>query len=194
MALPQRLQLLSPSSVEKEILGETYRFYSVGVRTAAKLSSTIANLAGHIAVLMGGGQKDQGSTIEDYTAPGGEAVSKTHSDPINPDLAKLRADQRRSSVTQALTQLMDQKTRQVLGELLMDSMRDDFPRGQARNAEEAREFVDQMDLPVLVQFLAGLIEANKNFFGDLGNQLVAAFKRKAGEVLRTVDEPAETHG
>ena len=198
MSIAEKLRLLSPLSVDREIHGMQVTFYTCSVRTCARLSSLLSQLAGHFTTLLGSSSaRDQGSTEEVYAPPEGEKgeiMTKTVVQPINPDLAALRTKQRENAVKGAIAALFDEKNRAAIGELLMDSMKDDFPRGKKRPADECQEFIDSMDVATLPLFLSGLAEANAKVFGDLGKGLGRAVQDKAQELLGgiTVEAKDET--
>lgn len=195
-SLPQKFKsLLAPTFVEREIQGNIFRFYTVSVSAATRLAPAISRMIGHLSVLIGGNpEADQGRTLKDYEAPSGEKVQETVVEPINPALAKLRLEQRKAAMEGAVEALLDPKTRMVLGELLMDSLRDDFARNARRDTALVGEFVDSMDVPTLLEFVKGLAEANIGVFGDLGKGLRRALQARADELLakaNAVSEPAQ---
>lgn len=185
MAIPDRFRLLSRHSVTRSIEGQDFVFYPVSLRVAARMAPLLAQLARHFSTLLSGDRKvDQGRTEEDFTNQDGDVVQKTRLDPINPELARIRADQREAAVAGAVEALLADKHRLALGELLMDSLRDDFPRGaKARSASDIQEFVDEMEIPVFVEFLLGLAQANAKVFGDLGKEIGRAVQERAGSLL-----------
>ena len=184
MSFADKFRLLSPLSVDREIHGQQVTFYTCSVRTCAKLSGVLSKLAGHFTTLIGANSdRDQGKTEEDYQTEAGEIISKTIVEPINPDLAQLRADQKERAVAGAIEALFSTKNRAAIGELLMDSMKDEFPRGKKPPAEECQGFIDEMDVPTLIEFLKGLAAANAKVFGDLGKGLGRAVQDKAKELL-----------
>lgn len=191
MAIPERFRLLSPASVTREINGEDFTFYTVSLRVAAKMAPLLSRLAGHFSTLLSGDPKqDQGRIEEDFATPEGEVISKTTVQPINPELATMRAEKREQAIRGAVDALLDPQNRRALGELLMDSLRDDFPRGaKNRDAGEIQEFVDGMDIPVFIEFLKGLAAANAKVFGDLGNGIGRAVQARAKELLGEAAEP-----
>lgn len=135
MSIAEKLRLLSPLSVDREIQGVKVTFYTCSVGACARLSGLLAEMAGHFTTLLGSSSnRDQGSTEEVYAPPEGEKgeiMTKTVIQPINPDLATLRANQRERSVQGAIKTLFSDKNRAAIGELLMDSLKDDFPRGKS---------------------------------------------------------------
>lgn len=187
MSIAEKFRLLSPLSVDREIHGVKVTFYTCSVRTCARLSSLLSKLAGHFTTLLGSNSgRDQGTTEEVYAPPEGETgeiMTKTVVQPINPDLAAFRSTQRENAVKGAVDALFDEKNRAAIGELLMDSLKDDFPRGTKRPVDECLAFVDEMDIPTFIEFLKGLAEANSKVFGDLGKELGRAVQGKAGELL-----------
>lgn len=184
-AIADMFRLLSPLTVDREINGKTVTFHTCSVRTCARLSSFISKMAGHLSVLMTSENRDQGKVEEDYQTKEGEIIQKTIVDPINPDLAELRVAKRKKAVEEAFSELMSEPNRALIGDLLMDSLKENFPRGEKRPADECLEFVDSMDVPTFIQFLIGLAAANAKVFGDLGKELSRAFQAKAGELLGT---------
>ena len=184
MSIAEKFRLLSPLSVEREIHGQTVTFYTCSVRVCARLSGLLSQLAGHFTTLLGSGSsRDQGSVEEIYQQAEGEVMSKHIIEPINPDLAALRTKQKEKALHGAIQAIFDPKNRAAIGELLIDSIKDVFPRGKRRPAEECQEFVDEMDVPTLIEFLKGLAEANAKVFGDLGKGLGRAAQAKAKELL-----------
>ena len=193
MTIAEKFRLLSPLSVDREIHGQTVTFYMCSVRTTARLQGFIAKMAGHLSTLLGANSKrDQGTVTEDYTTDEGEVIQKTVIEPINPDLARLRTQQRQGAIEGAVNALLDDKSRTAIGELLMDSLKDDFPRGKKRPPEECLDFVDSMDIATFVEFLKGLAEANAKVFGDLGKELGLAVQVQAEKLLGTVNAEANT--
>ena len=188
-AIAEMFQLLSPANVEREIHGKTVTFYQCSMRTCARMSGFLAKMAGHLSALMSPSGRDQGKTEEDYQTTDGEIIQKTMTEPINPDLARLRTKQRQAAVEGAITELMSDANRTVIGALLMDSLKDNFPRGKKQPPEACLEFVDSMDVATFIMFLRGLAEANAKVFGDLGKGLGLAVQAKADELLGKVSAP-----
>jgi hypothetical protein len=189
MAIPDKFRLLCPQGEIRTIEGVDFTFYPVSLRCAAKMAPLLSRLAGHFSLLLGGESRtDQGRTIEDYTTADGDVVSKTVVDPINPDLARLRDEQRERSIAGAVEAILDDRHRLAVGELLMDSLRDDFPRGaKQRSAADIQDFVDQMEVPVFIEFVKGLAAANARIFGDLGKGIGRAVQAKADELLGEIE-------
>lgn len=184
MAIADMFRLLSPLSVEREINGELVTFYTCSIRTCARLSTMLSELAGHMATLMGGdASRDQGTTTEDYQNAEGDIVQKTITEPINPSLAKIRADQKQRSLQGAVDSLMSDKNRSAIGALMMDSMKDKFPRGKQVPSDQALDFVDGMDVATFIEVVKGVASANAKVFGDLGKGLGQAVQDQAEKLL-----------
>jgi len=170
-SIPERFRLLSPHCVTREIAGESYVFYPCSLGAVARMATLIQKLSGHLATLLIDDSKDRGVAEENYTDEGGTFVNKRATSEASLELASLRTEQRRDAVQGAVDALLDPDHRISLGKLVMNSLREDFPRGREIPADVAREFVESMDLPVFVEFLRGLAEANTKTFGDLGKRL-----------------------
>jgi hypothetical protein len=183
MSFATKFRLLSPLSVDREIHGVKVTFYTCSVRTCARLSGLLSEIAGHVSAILGKTDRDQGTTDETFQSPEGEIHSKQVVQPINPELAGMRVTQRKKAVSGAITSLLSDKNRAAVGELIMDSLKDDFPRGEKRPAEECLAFIDEMDVPTFVEFFRGLAAANAKVFGDLGKELGRAVQEKAEELL-----------
>ncbi len=184
VAISEMFQLLSPFSVDREINGKTVTFYTCSVKTCARLSGFLTEMAGHLSVLVGGNAANGQATVaEDWRDSDGAMVQKTTTQAINPDLEEVRVSRRQRAVEGAISACFDEKNRAAVGDLLMDSLKDNFPRGEKRPREECLSFIDQMDPPTLTQFLQGLAMANAKVFGDLGKELRQAVQAKAEELL-----------
>lgn len=84
---------------------------------------------------------------------------------------------RGNAVHKALTEIIDPKTNLVIGRVLADSLRDDFNRDTPD--EEIQEFMDELDVRDLAEFIVGFLKANAEVFGfDASN------REKVGNVVR----------
>lgn len=201
VAISEMFQLLSPFSVDREINGKTVTFYTCSVKTCARLSPFLTEMAGHLSILIGGNAATgQGTVAEDWQDADGAQVQKTTTQAINPDLDEMRSARRQRAVEGAVSACFDEKNRAALGDLMMDSLKDNFKRGEKRPREECLGFIDEMDPPTLTQFLQGLALANAKVFGDLGKGLGRAVQDQAARLLGKVNEqdpkeaPPQTDG
>jgi hypothetical protein len=84
---------------------------------------------------------------------------------------------------------------EILGELIMDSMREVFPRGDNNNPTVLEFLQTYGDLPVIVKLLEGLLAANKGVFDPLGlktDDMMASVKtRLASRAGSTETAPAD---
>lgn len=195
MALPDKYRLLSPHFVEREINGETFKFFPVSLGASAPMADMISELSRHFSVIFSDTNRDQGSTHEEMEDPDGATMKKTTVQPINPDLAMIRIDKRSAAVQKAIETLVNPKYRLALGELLMNSLREDFPREdrKSRKSAETQDWIDSLELPTFIEFLKGLAEANAEVFGAMGKSLKDALGGQvtaALEGLAASEEPA----
>jgi len=187
MALPDKFRVLSPLYHDQEIGDNSFRFYTNSVKAAAKTSQLLEELAAHVSVLLGKTSQDQGHIVEDFKDPEtGASVEKTSVPPINPDLARLRSEERQKAVRGAIKALLNAKHRMTIAELLMDSLRDDWDRAKPHPSQEIQEFLDGMDMPTLVSFIKGWATANAKLFGELGNVMSGPMKAAQAEIVGQV--------
>jgi hypothetical protein len=185
--------LEASKSIDKKINDETVTFYEI---SAGKIFD-LKNLAGPIGRLIDAMQKNQNSIASKtsrYGAGGDEPAGEIiELKAIEPKLEEQQALRRQRAITELIDTLTDDKNVRVLGEIIMDSMKDIFPRGSADNPPGS-EFIKSVSLPALGQLISGVIEANKGVFGPLGGKIVSQIESKLDETLaeRGVAEVAGT--
>lgn len=192
MSIPDRFRLLSPVSASKTIEGVDYVFYTCSVGLLASLAPTLAKLVSQFMTLLAKDEDDRGYTEENYSSGEGqtrEFINKTTYEPVSAERAKLRAEQREAAIEKALSEVLHDKNRTAVARLIMNSLRDDFDRKVKLNDQQARDFADEMDAPVFVQFVMGMATANARVFGDLGKALGRAVQKQAVGLLGANEAP-----
>lgn len=185
--------LEASSGIDKKINDETVTFYEI---SAGKIFD-LKNLAGPIGRTIDAFQRNQ-NNISSKTSrygevgedPGGEVIELMA---IDPKLEDQQAKRRQHAITELVDTLTDDKNIRTVGEIIMDSMKDIFPRGDSENPPGS-EFIKSMPLPVLAQMVSGVIEANKGVFGPLGGRIVSQIEDKLNETIQDkgVEEVAGT--
>ena len=185
MAIAERTKFLSKHSVDQVIEGVSFRFYSCSVKNTAPLADLIAELGGHASVLLSRHDSDIGKLVEDFEdKKEKQTVAKTTMQPINPELAEMRAASRKKAVMGAIQSLLDTKHQVTLAELLIDSLRDEYPRGEPRpGTNDLQDWINGMDVPVFLMFLTGLFRANAKMLGDLGNLFGGALATQVKDAI-----------
>lgn len=181
----ERLTFLTPAAVEHVVCGKTLRFYPISVDLITELRHFIAPLAETIMVLLTNTRSDTGvqqESIDDQK----ERVStrRTIMEGISPELAKHRDGQKSEAVMKLLEALFAEQTALVVASLIIDSLRDEFSRADARDPQVAEQFLKGddnrpgLDARTMVEFLVGWAKANKEVMGPLGLDAVRELAAK----------------
>jgi hypothetical protein len=91
--------------------------------------------------------------------------------PVSVEMAAHRVKRQQDAIQALVKSAMVDDNRRALIELIVDSLRDEFPRGNGAPSEVIEEF-DNMDLGNFSQFFIGMMKANATVFGDLGKAVV----------------------
>lgn len=106
---------------------------------------------------------------------------------LNPEVIKVREEKRQEAVSVAVKALLNDNTRYQIGELLADSMRDDFAKDEGKRAQEVREFMDEVDLPTMISLMAGYFKALAPVLDKSGNSIFSGLqesvKREVSKAL-----------
>lgn len=184
----KKTSLFEPKFIDKEIGGATWRFYPVSVSRLFQLRETIKAVSEACSVLFSKNTDDYEQSVEKITSDQG-VIERQSTGAMSPELAKLRASQKRAAVAEAIEALMSDQNKLALGRLLADSLRDDI----ARDADDAEitEFMDSLDLAQLIEMFLAFGEANAKVFGPLGEKMRATFTTKLRELVGDVQRGAE---
>jgi hypothetical protein len=129
-------------------------------------------------------QKDAGYVQQSYTDKNGETGTRVESTPPSVEMAELRDKQRRRALEEVVEAFVSDDTRAVLGCLILDSLRDRTDRIVIKVAE-GKEFVDSLDTPILVQYLAGVKSANAEVLRPF-TMAITEIQTSMGERLKAV--------
>ena len=174
----QRDSLFKPTYVEHDVGGETMRFYPLSITMLWKMRHAVEPLVGAFTALSAGKHDfeqtmDQGAEDEET----GEKRIVTHFGAVKPELATMREDRREAALQKAAAALFDPKMRDFVGELLTDSLRDEFTRAEARDRSTVQQMMDGddenpgLDIATLGEMVGGLVKANVRVFGPFRNQI-----------------------
>lgn len=178
---------ISPRFIERDVNGKTIRFYAISPFTLGKVRKPLSKLVRAISVVMSGGKEDRGHVVEDFGEGESFAGRRFTQNPINPDLAKIRTEQRAEALEEAVSTLLDDQHRIAVAELIAGSMRDDFERRP--KAQDLEDFMEQVDLPTLVELVTGVFASNTKVFGDFGS-VGKLLRDRVAEALAPVAETA----
>lgn len=166
------------------------------------LSQTVMNCMG---TLFSDNRGDADQVVETGTDEDGFTVQKTSVQAVSTDVLAYRAKQQREAIEE-LFSLADRRNLMLLGEMLMDSMRDEFPYARQRGPQEIEEFLfgskDEetgeveggIDMVLFVAMMQGWIKANSKVFGDVGEKLVGLVKGRLQAASGSEEGPTTTSG
>ena len=174
--------------VEHEVCGQKLRFYPNRVRLLHDLAEVSKPVASALAALFSDHSTDAGFN-EKISQQGDIIVKETTSQAASPEVLQLRSKERDGAISALLSAVSDPRNRLLLGRLLMDSLRDEFPYHEERPTVDVEEFLygdgrpdgyPGLDLPALTSALGGWIKANAKQFGKVGEQMAAELAGRIG--------------
>lgn len=171
-----RFTFLTPTAVTHQVCGKDLRFYPLSTDIICELRTMAEPLAEAVMQLLAPSKQDTGTQVEDIQdAKEQVRTRRTVMEGISTDLAKHRDAQRKGAVATLVQMFLNKDTRLLLGSIIMDSLRDDFDGDDARDLKTVAEFLDgdgekrpRIDARMFVEFLMGVLKANKEVFGPLG--------------------------
>lgn len=158
---------------ESEVNGTELKFYPISVNVMFKLRRIAAPLAKAISTLFQPDDKDL-TVIERTFSDDGEGGKGKEliQEAISPQLAKLRQESRASAITDLIEAVTDERNALVIGRVIVDSLRDDFPRKMKDS--DVQDFVSKLEAPRLVELLKGVMAANGKVLGPLEDRVLKA--------------------
>ena len=184
-------------SIKETVNGKDIRFFPVRHNSLGDLARISKPMLIALSALFVEAGREETAISESMKDTDGTEISKTTIEAISPELAAHKAKERRDSIEGLVECIADVNNRIMLGRLLMDSMRDEFPSKKDRPPKEVLEFLegdgkdyDGIDLPTLTALIGGFIKANARSFGPKGEELVGAMRAKLS-VLRE-NSPSQT--
>jgi hypothetical protein len=172
-----------PEGVKHTVAGKELMFYKVSLLKMIDLRDVYKKIGKLLSTLFTSVSNDTGSIFRKFN-DGGETVVQ----PINVDLARFRLESQGTAIVDLIDVLSDRKNMESLGALIMDSLRDEFPRGDGNNPPPT-EFMAVLDAPEIVDMVIGVAKANKGLFGPLGVQVERVFAVIKAKVDLAVQPP-----
>jgi hypothetical protein len=162
-----------------------FKFYPPRMRMllSGRLREIIDPISSAVAALFDDRSAD--ASRQQEVAEGGTVTTFVQA--LNPDVIQLRQKQKEEAISKAMKALLADNTRYQIGELLADSLREEFSENEAQRAQEARQFMDELDLPTLLQFLKGYFKALAPILNPSGKSILSGLpemvKREVGKAL-----------
>ncbi len=185
-----KFSFLAPRFEKAKVGDKELKFFAVSTRTLFKLKTLAGPIAQSLVTIMSGKSQDVKRSSRDFHDPTtGDMGSETTIDPISVNIIKIRDNQRAEAITQLVNAIADDENRYIIGELICDSLREEFTDRPVKE-DVIREFMDDedMSLPALVEIMGGVIAANKGAFGPLAGPLAAKLKAAVGKALKEDEE------
>ncbi len=184
--------------VEHDVCGSKLRFYPNRVGLLHELAEVSKPIAAALASLFAD-QRNDAAVTDETMVQADTTIRKSTVQAVAPEVLRLRAEERERAIGSMIDAVSDQRNRLLLGRLLMDSLREDFPYDRERSSEQVEEFLygdgkpdgyPGLDAPALAAMVAGWIKANSKVFGAAGEQIAAAARERLGGPLGR--SPSET--
>lgn len=178
-----RATFLTKSEPTVSKIGDSeVKFYPSSVGMVLKLKGLVQPITESLGMLFISTRDDSGNTVRDYKTQGNEIITN----PVTPEQSAARVKHRREAIEKLFTSLTDDNL-SALGDLIVDSVKEIFPRGHQDNPP-GKEFVSALDLPTLTEMLVAVAKANRGILGPLGGRLTAAYDQMTAAVESKVEE------
>ena len=163
-----KLDFLTAPFVEHDVCGKPMRFYAISVSRIAEVRGALEPITAALVSIFATMRNDKDATTVQRSFPGAGGVSNEFTvESIKPELVSAKADKLAKDAGKIFAAMTDHRNIVMSAIIIMDSLRDEFPRDFKE--ADAREFVSQpnVTLPVLVELLTGVARANAAVFGPL---------------------------
>lgn len=165
-------------------------FFPISTRLASQMRALAVPIAQGLAVLFASDEKDQAQRVKQSGTEYEQTILA-----LDPVLAKERAEQRKAAIGMLCEGILSQQSLNCFAEIIMDSLRNDYPRGK-RTPDDVKKFLDDVPLPLMTPLLVGVAKANKDLFGPFagwvsGERIKELLKKVAAGETSAAGSPAE---
>lgn len=181
----KRESLFKPKHVVHQVGDNELKFYPVSLTMLWRLRTFFEPVIEALRVLTGG-KNDVERTVDQGVDEEGNKRTITHMGAIAPDVARLREERSDQAWSKALDCIFGDECRKLLGELFADSLRDEFTREEAHDADVGDEVMKSLDLATTVAMVNGLLKANTRVFGPFAEKVRKAAEAKLDDALGDV--------
>lgn len=173
--------------VEHKVGDETFRFSPNRIGLFRELRDLSAPVTEALTILFADKSRDSGSSVKSVNDGKDFFQEDCSTEPITVEMAKFRSTEQCEAIEKLVNTIADERNQILIGRLLMDSLRGDFPYARSRSTKDVEEFLygteddddwTGLDMPTMVELVIGWIKANAKVFGSSGEGLVGAFKAK----------------
>lgn len=178
-SLTGKLGYLAPRSIERNIKGQTFKFFAVRVPMVAELLALSGPIAQAFTTIFSGDRslraiKQKENRVVDPGSGANQTVTESESPALPLETLKYRDAQQKEAISSVIETLVGPKSRNLLGRFVADSMREEFPQGPLE--QDVAEFFARLDIGFAIEFLQGALEANAH--------VIRPFLARAGLNLR----------
>lgn len=196
MGFQTRFTFRDKRGVTHEVSGREFRFYPNRLALLTQARDLSEPIARAVNTLFTDESRDSGTSVKKQH-DGDFYMEDIVTQPIDESMAKYRAAARDGAIQQIMGTLADKRSLNLLGALFMDSLREEFPYSTDRPTIEVEDFLygepgagsdeyQGLDLPALVDMFKGWMLANAKVFGDAGEKMVGAVRKRL-EDLQSFD-------
>lgn len=176
---------------EHRVGDKDYKFYPVRVSTMFKLRRVALPLAKALAALFKPRGSFDSTIVERTLTEEDGAVSKeVRNEAIEPELAKIRTDERVLAISELVEAFTDETNAAILGDIIVDSLREVYDAG--KNNPPGHEVIKAISLPTLKDLLIGVAKANKEVLGPLADRAQAEIEA-LGKLQETAGSSSPTN-
>ena len=174
---------------EREVNGEMLRFHPISAGLMFRLRRLAVPIARALSTLSQKHTTDTTVVNRQFEDDGdGGRGAEVINEALSPQLAKLRTQQRADAMQELVEAVTDESNKLLVGQVIIDSLRDSVPRDAAKKTAEIQEFMDSLDLTTLVSLLKGVASANSEVLGPLEDQVRGIVVPRTKEMLPGEDE------
>lgn len=189
MSWKNRFTYASKHYVEHLVGENTLRFYPNRIGLLQELAEISKPIAKAISRLFSESGGDRTAITEKFSDRDGLQVEKITVEAMTPESASSAQQQKDAAIEDLLSALANPRNRLLVGQLLMDSLRDEFPYKKDRPIPEIEEFLygdgesyQGLELPILANLIKGWMKANARVFGEAGERVAGIVQSRLGNL------------
>lgn len=178
------LPFLTRHNVIHVVQGQEMKFHALTYGMVMRLRTVAKPLMKAFSVLFADKRNDTGQESTTSETREGDKQNRVSIASANPDVIKLRTDERTHAIEQLLDGALGGESSHVLIDILCNALPDDLPQNFTKSQKS--EFAEELPMETLVEMIEGVLKANE--------KLWAPFKSRAGaatSALRKVLVPNE---
>lgn len=187
MKIREKLSLLTRKAIDREIGGQMFTFYPISLGALADLRTVGIPIFKMVKSFFSRGSLNGAQTVDNVKTADGAMQSTTHMAEPSIELVRLKIEQEEKLLTDVVQALLGDETRMMLGRLLADSLREEF--GPKPKADEVKAFIDEVELPVLVDMLGAFLEVNTSVFGPLAPKVREMVQERIQGAVAQAESP-----